>query len=150
LTGPWRSSTLRAVFLVLRLALGAMFVYAAWTKLREPWQIFAMSVDAYGVLPQWAVVWVARTLPWGELAIGLLLMAGRFLRVAAAAGSLLLLSLFSIMLRAHLSGLQIDCGCFGPGDPISVHTLLRDGTLLAATAALTAMAVWRARAARHA
>jgi hypothetical protein len=150
LTGPWRSSALRAVFLVLRLALGAMFVYAAWTKLRAPWQIFAMSVDAYGVLPQWAVIFVARALPWGELLVGLLLIAGRFLRVAAAAGSLLLLSLFSIMLRAYLSGLKIDCGCFGPGDPISAHTLLRDGTLLAATAALTAMAVWRARAARHA
>ena len=150
MTGPWRSNAFRAVFLVLRLALGAMFVYAAWTKLREPWQIFAMSVDAYGALPHWAVVWVARTLPWGELAIGVLLIVGRFLRVAAAAGSLLLLSLFSIMLRAYSSGLQIDCGCFGPGDPISVHTLLRDGTLLAATAALTAMAVWKARTAQRA
>jgi len=45
----------RAVLLVLRIVLGAVFVYAAWTKIREPWQIFAMAIDAYGVLPEWAV-----------------------------------------------------------------------------------------------
>jgi len=26
--------------------------------------------------------------------------------------------------------MQIDCGCFGLGDPISVRTLARDGSLL--------------------
>lgn len=140
----------RTFFLLLRLALGAMFVYAAWTKLRAPWQLFAMSVDAYGLLPHWAVVFVARTLPWGELLIGLLLLAGRFLRLAAAAGSLLLLSLFVVMLRTYASGLQIDCGCFGPGDVISIRTLLRDGSLLAASLSLAGMTLWKARRAKHA
>jgi uncharacterized membrane protein YphA (DoxX/SURF4 family) len=134
---------------VLRLALGAVFVYAAWTKLRVPWQLFAMQVDAYRLLPQWAVVFVARTLPWAELLIGLLLIAGRFLRLSSAAASLLLLSFFAMMVRTYASGLQIDCGCFGPGDTISIRTLLRDGALLAASLALAAMAFFKARA-RHA
>jgi len=78
------------VVLALRVALGAVFVYAAWTKLRQPWELFAMSIDAYKVLPYWAVLAVARALPWAEMLIGLALMAGRWLRVSAGAASLLL------------------------------------------------------------
>ena len=133
------SRVLRAVALALRIALGAVFVYAAWTKLREPWELFAMSIDAYKVLPYWAVLMVARTLPWAEMLIGLALMAGHWLRVSAAAASLLLLVFFGLMVRAYVKGMQIDCGCFGLGDAISARTLVRDGTLLAGSLFLTWM-----------
>ena len=133
------SRVLRAVALALRIALGAVFVYAAWTKLREPWELFAMSIDAYKVLPYWAVLVVARTLPWAEMLIGLALMAGRWLRVSAGVASLLLLVFFGLMVRAYAKGMQIDCGCFGGGDTISVRTLVRDGTLLAGSLLLTWM-----------
>ena len=96
-----------------------------------------MSIDAYKVLPYWAVVLEARTLPWAELLIGLALMAGRWLRVSASAASLLLLVFFVLMVRTYAKGLQIDCGCFGLGDPISPRTLVRDGTLLAGCLFLT-------------
>ena len=131
------SRVFRAVVLALRVALGAVFVYAAWTKLRQPWELFAMSIDAYKVLPYGAVLVVARTLPWAELAIGLALMAGRWLRVSTAAASLLLLGFFVLMVRTYAKGMQIDCGCFGLGDPISPRTLLRDGSLLAGYLFLT-------------
>ena len=39
------------VVLALRVALGVVFVYAAWTKLRDPWQLFAMGIDSYKVVP---------------------------------------------------------------------------------------------------
>jgi uncharacterized membrane protein YphA (DoxX/SURF4 family) len=135
----------RILPIVLRIMLGLVFVYAAWTKLREPWHLFAMSVDAYGLLPSWAVIVVARTLPWAELLIGVFLISGWQLRIFAAAASLLLLGFFSVMVRSHIAGLQIDCGCFGGDDPISPRTLARDGSLLAASLLLTAMAIWRAR-----
>ena len=125
--------------LALRVALGAVFVYAAWAKLRQPWELFAMSIDAYKVLPYWAVLVVARALPWAEMLIGLALMAGRWLRLSAAAASLLLLVFFALMVRAYAKGMQIDCGCFGGGDTISVRTLVRDGTLLAGSLLLTWM-----------
>jgi uncharacterized membrane protein YphA (DoxX/SURF4 family) len=131
------SRVFRVAVVALRVVLGAVFVYAAWTKLRQPWELFAMSIDAYKVLPYWAVVGVARTLPWAELAIGLALMAGRWLRVSTAAASLLLLGFFVLMVRTYLKGMQIDCGCFGLGDPISPRTLARDGTLLAGYLFLT-------------
>jgi len=131
------SKVFRAVVLVLRVVLGAVFVYAAWAKLRQPWELFAMSIDAYKVLPYWAVLVVARTLPWAELAIGLALMVGRWLRVWAGAASLLLLVFFVLMVRTYVMGLKIDCGCFGLGDPISPRTLARDGSLLAGYLFLT-------------
>jgi uncharacterized membrane protein YphA (DoxX/SURF4 family) len=131
------SRVFRALVLALRVVLGAVFVYAAWTKLRQPWQLFAMSIDAYTVLPYWAVLVVARTLPWAELAIGLTLMAGRWLRVSSTAASLLMLLFLGLMTKAYADGMHIDCGCFGLGDPISARTLARDGWLLASCLFLT-------------
>jgi uncharacterized membrane protein YphA (DoxX/SURF4 family) len=125
--------------------MGVVFLYAAWTKLRESWALFAMAIDAYQLLPQWAVMLAARTLPWAELVLGLWLISGKWLRIAAPAASLLLLSFFVILIRSYVKGMQIDCGCFGSGDPISPLTLARDGGLLAACLLLTVLAFLRAR-----
>ncbi len=139
------SKILRAVTLVLRIALGAVFVYAAWTKLHTPWELFAMSIDSYQVLPLKSVELVARTLPWFELAVGLLLIAGYWLRSAAAATALLLAGFFTLMVRAYAKGMEIPCGCFGANDIISWKTLLRDGSLLAAALVLTALSFLQRR-----
>ena len=127
----FRSKVARFLPLLVRLALGGVFVYAAWVKLREPWLLFAMSIDAYHVLPEWAVLAVARTLPWAELTLGLLLISGRWPRLSATAASALLTVFFGLMVHAYVKGETIDCGCFGPGEAISPWTLLRDGSLLA-------------------
>ena len=126
----------RAASIGLRILLGAVWVYAAYTKLRESWLLFAMSIDAYRMLPQWAVITLARSLPWVELAMGCLMIAGLALRYVSIIAALTLSGFFCAMLLAHSRGLGIDCGCFGPGDTLSGWTLLRDGTLLAATFAL--------------
>jgi len=134
-----QSKAFRTVSLLLRLALGVVFSYAAWTKLSQPWELFAMAIDSYQLLPLKAVEMVARTLPWLELAIGILLIAGVFLRSAAVATTLLLAVFFGLMVRAYAKGMAINCGCFGPGEVISWRTLLRDGSLLAASVALACM-----------
>ena len=77
--------------------------------LDSPWLLFAMSIDAYGLLPQWAVLTLARTLPWCELALGVLLLTGWWLRQAAFAATALLLLFFGIMLKSYSKGLEIDC-----------------------------------------
>jgi uncharacterized membrane protein YphA (DoxX/SURF4 family) len=125
---------------VLRLALAAIFLYAAYTKLRQPWMLFAMSIDAYQLLPEWASLTLGRTLPWTELVLGVLLAAGFGLRYAAAGASVLLAAFFAVMLRAYVMGMKIDCACFGLGEPISAVTLARDGLLLVLSAAVTLMA----------
>jgi len=121
---------MRYLLLALRLLLGSVFIYAAYLKLREPWLMFAMQIDAYQLLPQWAVLSVARTLPWAEMVVGLALITGLGLRYAAAG------LFFGIMTFTFLKGLQIDCGCFGPGETIGPKTLARDATLLLMCATL--------------
>ncbi len=133
----------RLLWVAARVLLGLVFLYAAYTKLRQPWLLFAMSIDAYRLLPENAVLVVARTLPWLELALGVLLLTGIWLRWAAAAATLLLLTFFSLMVRASIQGGGIDCGCFGVGEPLSAKTLTRDGALLAISIALTLKTSWR-------
>jgi uncharacterized membrane protein YphA (DoxX/SURF4 family) len=129
----------RIALIVLRAVLGAVFLYAAYTKLREPWTLFAVSIDAYGILPEWAVLFVSRTLPWFELGLGLVLVAGLWLRYASIAAVSLLGVFFVMMAVAYAKGLAIDCGCFGPGEALSAKTLMRDGTLVAMAAALAVL-----------
>lgn len=130
----------RALLIGLRIALGAVFLYAAYVKLREPWLVFAMSIDAYGMLPEPAVLAAARALPWCELALGVLLVTGFGLRWVALAAAALLGTFFTAMVIAYARGLAIDCACFGPGDRIGPATLARDGTLLAGAIALAFLA----------
>lgn len=128
--------------LALRLLLGAVFIYAAYTKLRQPWLLFALSIDSYQLLPEWAVLGLARTLPWFELALGVMLMAGTWLRYTSLAADALLTLFFAVMVLSYARGAGIDCGCFGVGEPLSVKTLARDGLLVAVASVLVVMA-WR-------
>jgi uncharacterized membrane protein YphA (DoxX/SURF4 family) len=128
------------VALGLRLLLGAVFIYAAYSKLRQSWLLFALSIDSYQLLPEWAVYAVARTLPWLELALGVLLIAGVWLRYLAAVAAGILALFFTVMVVSYFRGAGIDCGCFGVGEPLSARTLVRDGVLLAAAFALVLLA----------
>ena len=138
------SAALRRFLLAGRIALGAVLLYAVFAKLNYPpgnfftfdwsnWklalEIFAIAVNGYGVLPDWAVTPVAYTVPLLETVLGLLLISGIGLRWSATAASALLLFFFALMARAYMLGMSIDCGCFGPGDTLSMKTLVRDGLL---------------------
>ena len=109
-------------------------------QLREPWLMFAMSIDAYQILPEWAALTLGRILPWLELALGLLLATGFGLRYSAAGASILLGVFFAVMVRAYVLGMKIDCACFGLGDVIGPRTLVRDGVLLVLSVGLTVLA----------
>ena len=134
----------KLAILVLRLGLSAMFLYAAYTKLTVSYLVFAMSIDAYQILPSSAVLGVARTLPWLELAVGLWLLTGWRVAPAALTATLILGGFFSLMALTWGKGMAIDCGCFGLGEALTWKTLLRDGTLVAAAGVLTGLA-WRKR-----
>jgi uncharacterized membrane protein YphA (DoxX/SURF4 family) len=121
---------MRWLLLLCRIALGAVFLYAAYTKLSQPWLVFALSIDSYQLLPEWAVMFIARWLPWFELVLGVLLIAGIGLRYVGVASCALLLVFFGIMVRSYSKGLGIDCGCFGVGEALSPKTLIRDGILV--------------------
>lgn len=136
---------MRYFLVVLRVALAIVFLYAAYMKLREPWLMFAMSIDAYQILPEWAALTLGRILPWLELALGLLLATGFGLRYSAAAASIMLAGFFAVMVRAYVMGMKIDCACFGLGDVIGPRTLVRDGVLLVLSVGLTILAMRNGR-----
>ena len=117
--------------------LGGVLVYAAYAKLRLPWPSFAGSISAYKLLPDNALEPVARTLPWVELALGILLISGVLARWSALIAALLLGTFFGAMVRSYAMGMQIDCGCFGPGEALGPKTLIRDGLLVALSIAVT-------------
>lgn len=133
------SKTCWWIALALRVILGALFILAAYLKLRDSWLLFAMDIDAYGVLPSkfWLEL-VARTLPWFELALGVWLISGIWLRVSASVSAAMMVGFIGLMTWAQVKHLNIDCGCFGPGEKISWITMLRDGSLMAAALALAA------------
>ena len=124
----------RHVILAGRLILGAVFVYAAYTKLKEPWMLFAFAVNSYQMLPDWAVTLVARGLPWFELGLGLVLLSGIKVRWTASMAATLLGFFFTLMLVTYIKNPgsnTIHCGCFGFGEKLGPLTLARDAGLLA-------------------
>jgi uncharacterized membrane protein YphA (DoxX/SURF4 family) len=127
--------------LAARIILGLIFTYAAWTKLRNPWLLFAISVESYQILPEQGVLIVARVLPWLELGIGILLLAGFWLQFVAPAASTMLIVFFIAMVRSYIKGMGIDCGCFGVGETLGPSTLVRDGLLLMLSVGLTWMSL---------
>jgi uncharacterized membrane protein YphA (DoxX/SURF4 family) len=145
---PPRLIVPRWLLIAGRVILGAVFVYAAYTKLREPWMLFAFAVNSYQVLPEWAVTIVARSLPWFELALGLFLVSGWMLRWIATAAAGLLAFFFTLMLYTYIKnprGDAISCGCFGFGEKLGPLTLARDASLLALALAIAIGAFLAAR-----
>jgi uncharacterized membrane protein YphA (DoxX/SURF4 family) len=127
---------MRKALLAGRILIGIVFLYAAYTKLRQPWLLFALSIDSYRLLPEWAALTLARTLPWLELLLGIALIAGFRLRITASVSTILLGGFLAVMIRSYVKGLGIDCGCFGFGEALSGMTLARDSLLFACSLAL--------------
>jgi uncharacterized membrane protein YphA (DoxX/SURF4 family) len=144
-TSPRPGAIPRALLVLGRFTLGALFVYAAYAKLHfnGGWHFgdyglfFAMAVDSYRMLPFWTVQLLAQWLPWFELALGALLVSGLALRWVGAATSGLLLVFIGAMVRAKILGLEINCGCFGNNEKLGALTILRDSSLLVLALAVT-------------
>jgi uncharacterized membrane protein YphA (DoxX/SURF4 family) len=153
MTKEARENSRRIFLLVGRLAFAATFLFAAYAKLKPqaamPWSVasvktslsmFAMQVDSYQLLPPQAVSAAAHWLPFIELGLGLWLLSGLWLRYSSLFTTLLLGGFFALMVRTYASGLEINCGCFGPGEKLGVKSLIRDGSLLGFSLAVTVCA----------
>lgn len=116
--------------LALRLLVGGVFVGAGGLKILDP-AAFATAVDNYRLVPPVADNLVALTLPWIEVAAGIMVLAGIWLRAAAAVITVLTAVFLLAILSALARGLNIDCGCFGTvgGRHVGLTTLALDGTL---------------------
>ena len=129
---------------IARLGLGALFIYAGYAKLQNPF-LFEMAVDGYQLLPPTGVILVARGLPWLEVALGLALWTGWKLPYSATFTTLLLGAFLVMMGITYARGIEAACGCFGTSEPISPRTLARDSLIFAVAAALAGRAWWQRR-----
>ncbi len=132
-----RVRVLDVVGTVARLGLAAVWLVSGTLKAVDPDQTY-IAVKAYAVLPTSAVEVVAAVLPFLELALGLLLLAGVGTRLVAVLSAVLLLVFVTGVAQAWARGLSIDCGCFGgggqvaPSDTAYLAELLRDAAFVAA------------------
>jgi uncharacterized membrane protein YphA (DoxX/SURF4 family) len=130
---------------IARVALGAVFLYAAYAKLhyagawhlRDYHFLFAFGINSYELLSPEAALLLARILPWTEVALGLLLIAGVALRWVGSITTALLVVFMFALARAAVLGLEINCGCFGESSTNPARELILDSALLLVSLAVT-------------
>ncbi len=114
---------------LFRVCLAGVFIYAAVEKISAPAE-FAITIENYRLVPSVFSNTIAVFLPWIELWCGILLLLGIWQRGSAALLAGMSLVFIAALLSAMIRGLEIDCGCFGLGDRISIYRILEDLILL--------------------
>lgn len=123
---------MRMLGILARMALGIVFLVAAWDKIVDP-MAFAKIIRNYQILPEVAVAGVALVLPWIEVVVGMCLITGFVARGAALSACLMMAVFLSAMAWAQHKGIATQCGCFTTkaDDSISTVTFIRDGSIMA-------------------
>ncbi|MFH1143745.1 MAG: MauE/DoxX family redox-associated membrane protein [Candidatus Eisenbacteria bacterium] len=120
----------KAVSWLCRLALAAVFLVAAYGKLRDPYG-FAASIYGYRLTPSAWAVCGALIMPLIETAASLALLFGPLWRGGCVVLGGLLAVFIAALSQAILRGIDIDCGCFGEGSsPVSFWLIARNYLLL--------------------
>lgn len=99
------------VSLLARMGVGGYFIVFAWRKIAANPDEFVKAIRGYELMPVAATNAMGFTLPWIELAAGLLLVLGVWRREAAVIVGGLLIMFIAALLAAIARGLEIDCGC---------------------------------------
>lgn len=121
------------VQLLLRLTLGGLLCLAGFTKLADR-EGFRTAVSEYRVLPSALERPFAASLPFVELTLGALLLAGLGTVIAASLAVPVFLS-FSMAIGVNMvRGRDLDCHCFGSvqSEPIGWPAVIRSSALLVA------------------
>ena len=152
----------RSIVWLGRLVLGGIFIYAGLSKIFFPntnlWPMFvlkfsvsmnlasfAQQVESYRLLSPSSVTFVAHTLPFAEIALGALLLVGWQLRVWGSLITLLMAGFLSVVTRAYLLHMDINCGCFATPEPLTLKTVVRDSVFTALALLMTVLAFREAR-----
>jgi len=105
------------ITLLCRLLLGGVLFVAGGLKAFKPSES-AGAVAAYKILPTDIAHLIGYALPWLEVALGILLIIGLTTRLAAIAGTAVMIIFIAAIISVWARGILIDCGCFGGGGEI--------------------------------
>ena len=97
-----------------RLILGLVFIFASYKKLGNPNEN-VNAVNVYKILPHIVGNYLGYSLPWLEMGLGLLLIAGLLPKVAAKLSTAFFIIFIVAISQAWIRHLPINCGCFGNG-----------------------------------
>jgi uncharacterized membrane protein YphA (DoxX/SURF4 family) len=137
---PWLSTA-------ARLILAGVFLYAGAAKVGDL-AASGRAVSAYQLLPADLARVVGAVLPFVELVLGVLLLAGLATRLAAVVAATLLVVFVAGIVSAWARGLAIDCGCFGGGGQLAAGQRPSYGPEVARDVALLLAALFLAVFAR--
>lgn len=128
---------------LMRLGLGLVFLYSGLSKSMDL-NYFAGVIDAFGILPS------GLTFPAGVVIVVLEIILGAGIiqdwRGSLSGMLVMLLGFMCVAGYAIYMGYDIDCGCFGPGDPAAeafshlYEVLYRDAVMVAV---ISYLYVWR-------
>lgn len=119
---PWIS-------LVVRLSMAGILIAAAIPKMMNVDES-VRAVRAYRLLPEGLVPLVGTALPYLELVLALVLLAGVFTRLASIAWLAMMAAFVFGVAWAWAKGYSIDCGCFGGGGDVAEGTTDYPGHML--------------------
>jgi len=120
-----------------RLILGGVFVYSGWLKAMAPAEEFAYAIETYRVVPAVLTMFVAVTVPWLEIYLGVFLVTGVFTGYSAFCLGALLVGFEGLLLQAIIRKLPVtSCGCFGASKSNSLSYEFVQNLALLALAAL--------------
>jgi uncharacterized membrane protein YphA (DoxX/SURF4 family) len=129
-------SSKQYIFLVFRLLIGGIFLWAGAEKILTPFD-FSVAIYNYRLFPGPLIGLAAAILPWVEAIAGLCLLTGLNTKGAAAITSLLLLVFVGLIVISAARGLDIDCGCFGGVERrVGLQAILEDAALLIVSTAV--------------
>lgn len=103
--------------LLVRLGLAVVWLVSGAIKVSDLNQTY-IAVQAYDLLPAGVASAVAAGLPFLELVLGVLLLAGLGTRVVAVVSVVVLVAFIGGVAQSWARGLTIDCGCFGGGGQV--------------------------------
>jgi uncharacterized membrane protein YphA (DoxX/SURF4 family) len=116
--------------LAVRLGLAAVLFWAAIPKLTDfnaSWQ----SVAAYRLFPPTINQIIGVALPIVELVLAILLLVGLLSRYSAVLFGVMLIVFIAGIVSAWARGLNIACGCFGPGGDLTAGEQAKFGQEIA-------------------
>lgn len=132
------SAPLAVSAVMLKLAMGAMFLFSAVSKFITL-DLFEMYVYSFGILPLTWAFFLSRVLIACELLLGMALISYRHRRFTDTVTILFLLAFVFFLAFAHFAGRSDSCHCFGEFLPMSpVQSMLKNAVMI-----LVMLYVWR-------
>jgi uncharacterized membrane protein YphA (DoxX/SURF4 family) len=119
-----------------RFLLGGLLVVAGVAKLRAGQARFFGRIYAYELVPRRAAWVLARALPVGEIAAGVLLVLGLLTAVAAGAAAGMLVAFTIAIAISLIRGQHQPCGCGGDLTPVQWRLVGRNSLLVVIALAL--------------